>query len=60
MSLQRRIEQYLKRTGTTPSFLGRMALNDSNFVFDLRKGRKAGETTVRKVHRWLDRQGARR
>ena len=60
MDLQRRIERYLKRSGTPPSSLGRWALNDPRFVFDLRKGREAGESTAAKVHDWLDRQGARR
>jgi hypothetical protein len=60
MGLERRIEQYLKRSGISPTSLGRLAVNDSNFVFALRKGRKVGESTASKVHLWLDRQGARK
>jgi hypothetical protein len=59
MTLQQRIERYLKRSGTPPSSLGRWALNDPRFVFDLRKGREAGESTTAKVNAWLDLQGAR-
>jgi hypothetical protein len=58
MNLQTRIEQYLKRTRTSPTRLGRLTMNDPRFVFDLRKGREAGENTIARVNAWLDRQGA--
>lgn len=60
MQLHERIEKYLKRSGFPPTRLGRLALNDPCFVFDLRKGREVGERTAAKVHAWLDRQGSRR
>lgn len=60
MHLHRRIERYLKRSGTPPTRLGRLALNDPRFVFDLRKGREVGERTAAKVHAWLDSRAGRR
>jgi hypothetical protein len=60
MNFQTRIEHYLKRSRTSPTRLGRLALNDPRFVFDLRKGRQVGEDTIARVNAWLDRQGARR
>ena len=60
MLLSRRIELYLRRTRTTPTRLGREALNDPRFVHDLRKGRIVGEKTASRVHAWLDRREAKR
>lgn len=60
MLLGRRIELYLRRTRTAPTSLGRDALNDPRFVFDLRKGRKIGEATAARVNAWLDRRETRR
>jgi hypothetical protein len=58
MHLQRRIELFLRRNAMTPTRFGREALNDSRFVFDLRKGRELREKTVNRVAGWLDRREA--
>jgi hypothetical protein len=60
MTLEMRIELYLRDAGISATRLGREALNDSRFVSDLRKGRWVSERTAQRVHDWLDRQGAER
>lgn len=55
MTLRRRIELYLKRTGTTPSRFGHDVLNDRAFVFQLRNGRQVGARVTARVQAWLDR-----
>ena len=59
MQLQRRIEIYLQRSGTTATRFGREVLGDPRFVFDLRKGREPRSPTAARVSAWLDRQEAR-
>jgi hypothetical protein len=56
MLLRRRVELYLRRTRTAPTRLGRDAVNDPRFVYDLRMGRQVGEKTASRVHAWLDRR----
>ena len=56
MQLQRRIEIYLRRSGTTATRFGREVLGDPPFVFDLRKGRELRSPTAARVSAWLDRQ----
>ena len=58
MELEKRIELYLKRTGAPTTRIGRLAINDPHFVFELRRGRVVRETTAARVHDWLDRQEA--
>lgn len=60
MTLRRRIELYLKRTGTTPTRFGLRVLNDRAFVFQLRKGRRIGADVKARVEAWLDRESRRR
>jgi hypothetical protein len=50
---RRRVEKFLLRTGMTPSAFGSEALNDSNFVFNLREGRGPGLRTVQKVYDYM-------
>jgi hypothetical protein len=54
MHLLRRIEIYMRRTATTPTRLGRDAVGDPRFVFDLRNGREPRPPTRARVHAWLD------
>lgn len=54
MSLLRRIEIYLRRTATPPTRLGRDAVGDPRFVFDLRRGREPRAPTRARVAAWLD------
>ena len=60
MHLQRRIEIYLRRSGTTATRFGREVLGDPRFVFDLRKGRELRPATAARISAWLDRQQAER
>ncbi len=53
--LLRRIERYLRFSGTAPTTFGREALRDPRFVFDLRDGREPRPTTTRRVAAYLDR-----
>jgi hypothetical protein len=54
MHLNRRIELYLKRSGMAPTLLGRTAMRDPRFVFDLRCGREMRPRTARRIAAWLD------
>lgn len=54
MNLLRRIERFLLRTGMPPTSLGRSAMNDPRFVFDLRRGRRPARATVARMAAWLD------
>ena len=47
------IEHGLARAGMAPSRFGREATGDPRLVFDLRKGRRARETTQRRVQCYL-------
>jgi hypothetical protein len=60
MKLARRIEYYLKRTKTSATQFGREAVNDPNFVFEMRRGRQLGEPTAERIRAWLDRANRRR
>lgn len=44
-----RIEAHLEASGQTPTAFGVAALNDPNFVFDLREGRDLRRDTVKKI-----------
>lgn len=54
MHLLRRVEGYLRRSGTPPTRFGRDAVRDPRFVLDLRNGREPREATVRRVSAYLD------
>ena len=43
-----------------PTALGKQALGDPNFVFDLRKGRSPSTRTIDKVRAWIAQQAATR
>ena len=55
MPLLRRIERYLRRSGTTPTRFGLDSVRDPRFVFDLRLGRQLRGATERRVQVYLDR-----
>jgi hypothetical protein len=59
MKLLRRIETFMRRTGTAPTRLGREAVGDPRFVFDLRNGREPRAPTSARVSAWLDGQDGR-
>ena len=52
-SFIRRVERFMKRHGVTPSRFGKEAVNDPNFVFDLRSGRKPNVVLMESVERWM-------
>jgi hypothetical protein len=47
------IDAFLKRTGMKASVFGRSALNDPNFVSDLRAGRMPNLGLVARVHEFI-------
>jgi sulfate adenylyltransferase subunit 2 len=47
------IERFLDSSGLEPTALGKQALGDPNFVFDLRKGRSPSTRTMDKVKTWI-------
>src|SRR5688572_1277689 len=56
--LQRRIEQYLRRSGMKPARFGRNVVRDPRLVFDLRRGRELRPATAQRIRDWLDEQEA--
>ena len=47
------IERFLKRSKMTPTVFGRLALDDPNFVFELRAGRDPKAATIDKVRDFI-------
>jgi hypothetical protein len=47
------IDAFLTRKGMTPSAFGKAALNDPNFVADLRAGRMPNLGLVERVHTFI-------
>ncbi len=60
MDLLRRVERHMRRNGLAPTRLGREAVGDPRFVFDLRNGREPRQRTVERVTAWLDRNEGKR
>ena len=54
MYLLRRIERYLKASGTPPTRFGREAVRDPRLVHDLRRGREPGAAITARVSAYLD------
>ncbi len=54
MHLLRRIERYLKSSGTPPTRFGREAVRDPRLVHDLRRGREPGSAMTARVSAYLD------
>ncbi|MEI8177586.1 sulfate adenylyltransferase subunit CysD [Aestuariivirga sp.] len=52
------IERFLSSAGVDPTALGKQALGDPSFVFDLRKGRSPSTRTIEKVRGWIAQQAA--
>jgi sulfate adenylyltransferase subunit 2 len=50
------IERFLETAGLDPTSLGKQALGDPSFVFDLRKGRSPSTRTIDKVRNWIAQQ----
>ncbi len=54
MHLLRRVESYLKRSGTPPTRFGRDAVRDPRLVFDLRDGREPGPEMIGRISDYLE------
>lgn len=55
MHLLRRIETYLRRSGTPATRFGREAANDPRIVLDMRNGRELRAATAARMAAYLDR-----
>ncbi|HKT15926.1 MAG TPA: hypothetical protein VJR87_11055 [Allosphingosinicella sp.] len=55
MHLLRRIETYLRQSGTAATRFGRDSLKDPHLVGDLRNGRELRTHTARRLCAYLDR-----
>jgi 2,4-dienoyl-CoA reductase-like NADH-dependent reductase (Old Yellow Enzyme family) len=54
MHLLRRIERYLKSSGTAATRFGREAVRDPRLVHDLRRGREPGSAMSARLSTYLD------
>lgn len=54
MCLLRRVENYLRASGISPSRLGREAVGDPRFVFELRNGREPRTPLTRRLCAYLE------
>lgn len=52
----RQIEEYLRRTGTTPTAFGVATLNDPALVSDIRNGRELRSATRGRVLAYIERE----
>ena len=50
---RKEIEDFLSDSDMDPTRFGRLAMNDPNFVFDLRENRSPTATTMDKVRLWI-------
>jgi len=50
------IERFLASAAVDPTTLGKQALGDPSFVFDLKKGRSPSTRTIEKVRAWMRQQ----
>ena len=50
------IERFLATASTDPTTLGKQALGDPSFVFDLKKGRSPSTRTMDRVREWMRKQ----
>ena len=54
MTVLRRIEIYLKLSGTPPSRFGRNAVRDPRLVHDLRNGREPGQRMAARIESYIN------
>ncbi|MGY4396733.1 hypothetical protein ACVWZA_001918 [Sphingomonas sp. UYAg733] len=54
MSVLWKVERYLRQTGMAETKFGRLALNDSRLVRDLRGGREPGSRTAARIEAFID------
>jgi sulfate adenylyltransferase subunit 2 len=58
LALLAEIEKFLSASGTDATALGKQALGDPSFVFDLRKGRSPSTRTIEKLRSYIRANGA--
>ncbi len=55
VDLKDKIDGFLTSSGMSPTVFGREVLNDPNFVFDLRSGKRSPSIrTVEKIYAYID------
>ncbi|QNA83365.1 hypothetical protein G4G27_04610 [Sphingomonas sp. So64.6b] len=54
MSVLWKVERYLRQTGMAETKFGRLALNDSRLVRDLRGGREPGARTAARIEAFIN------
>ena len=54
MTILRRIEQFLHRTGMPATNFGRDAVRDPRLVHDLRNGREPGHRMTRRIEHFMN------
>jgi hypothetical protein len=47
------VEAFIAKSELNPTDFGKLAINDPNFVFDLREGRSPSARTIDKVREWM-------
>lgn len=57
MSIEWRIEKFLKATKTPPTRFGREAAGDPRLVFDIRQGRSIGRKLSARLNQFLEAKG---
>ena len=58
MDVHRRIELYLRTSGTPPTRFGRDCVRDPRLVFDMRNGRTLGRRIRQRIDSFLAERGA--
>jgi hypothetical protein len=53
MSVLRKIDKYLKKTGMAPTRFGRLVVRDPRLVGDLRNGRQPGQRLLARIEAFL-------
>jgi hypothetical protein len=58
MHIGRKIEQYLKATGTPPTRFGRESVRDPRLVYDIRRGREVGPRVAKRIIAFIEARSA--
>jgi 2,4-dienoyl-CoA reductase-like NADH-dependent reductase (Old Yellow Enzyme family) len=58
MHIGRKIEQYLKATGTPATRFGRESVRDPRLVHDIRRGREVGPRVAKRIIAFIEARSA--
>ena len=58
MHLLRKIETFLKETGTSPTRFGRDSVRDPRLVYDMRRGREIGPRVAKRIAAFIESRSA--